>query len=343
MAPDEIVSSASEVKEEGQDKSESTAVVWPPDVYPYHAGVIGGIVGGIGMAIVGTIAGIIIGRGPWYPVNILAAAAITNFQGMSPEQLSQFSLSGLFVGSILHFTIAVAIGLLFGILLPMFPGHPLIWSLIAGGILWFFADIVLLPVLNPTMAELVNVPSFIIAHFAYTILLGITVDRFEKIPASFAWPDRIYPYHAGVLGGIIGGSVMAIVGIIAGFAIGRGPWYPVNLLAAAALRSFQDMSPEQLSSFSLSGLFVGVILHFTVSIAIGLLFAVLLPAFPGHPLIWSLIMGGILWIFADVVLLLPLNPVMARLVNVPSFIIAHLAYTIVLGLWVNRYEKVPIR
>jgi uncharacterized membrane protein YagU involved in acid resistance len=169
------------------------------------------------------------------------------------------------------------------------------------------------------------------------------VNRYEKIPIHLARPNAIYPYHAGLTGGIIGGVAMVIVGMIAGLAIGRGPWYPANLLAAAAIRDFQAMSPEQLSTFNLSGLFVAVILHFSVSIAIGLLFAVLLPAFPGHPLIWSVIMGGILWIFADIVLLLPLNPIMARLVNVPSFIIAHLFYTILLGLWVNRYEKVPIQ
>jgi uncharacterized membrane protein YagU involved in acid resistance len=294
------------------------------------------------MAVVGTIAGIVIGRGPWYPVNLLAAAAIASFQTMSPEQLSEFSLAGLFVGSVLHFTISIAIGLLFSLLLPMFPGYPVGWSIIAGGILWIFADIVLLPLLNPRMAELVNVPSFIVAHFAYTVLLGIVVDRYEKIPIHAARPTEMYPYQAGIIGGILGVAAMAIIGIIAGVVIGRGPWYPINLLAATAMRSFQAMSPEQLTEFSLSGLFVGAILHFTISIVIGLIFAVLLPAFPGHPLMWSLIGGGVLWVFADVVLLLPLNPIMARLVDVPSFIIAHLAYTIVLGLWVNRYEKVPI-
>jgi uncharacterized membrane protein YagU involved in acid resistance len=329
--------------EEGeQPKNETTATVWPPAIYPYHAGVAGGFAGGVGMALIGTIAGMIIGRGPWYPVNLLAAAAITNFQTLSSEQLSEFSLAGLFVGSVLHFTISITIGLLFSFLLPMFPGHPVGWSLIAGGILWVFADIVLLPLLNPRMAELVNVPSFIIAHFAYTILLGVVVSRYEKIPIQSAWPTEIYPYQAGIGGGIIGGAAMAAVGIITGILIGRGPWYPINLLAATAVRSFQSLSPEQLSEFSLSGLFVGGILHLTISIAIGLLFSILLPMFPGHPVGWSLIAGGVLWVFADVVLLLPLNPVMSRQVDVPSFIIAHLIYTIILGLWVSRYEKTPI-
>ena len=328
--------------EEGPPPNNSTAVVWPPDVYPYQAGIIGGFVGGVAMAIVGTIAGIVIGRGIWYPVNLLAAAAIPSFQTMTPEQLSQFSLSGLFVGSVIHFTTAIAIGLIFGLLLPMFPGHPVIWSIIAGSILWVFADIILLPVLNPTMAGLVNVPSFIIAHLAYTIALGATVSSYQKIPVHLARPTEIYPLRAGVVGGLLGGAAMAVVGGVTGLIIGRGLWYPVNLLAATALQNFQTMTPEQLSQFSLSGLFVGLVLHFTVSVGIGLMFAILLSLLPGHPLVWSLIFGGILWVFADIVLLLPLNPIMAQLVNVPSFLIAHVAYTVILGLWVSRYEKLPI-
>jgi uncharacterized membrane protein YagU involved in acid resistance len=338
MVQDKVVSP----EEKGQPKGETTAVVWPPAIYPYQAGIVGGLVGGAAMAVVGTIAGLVLGWGPWYPVNLLAAAAIPDFQTMNPAQLSQFNLSGLFVGSVIHFTISIAIGLLFGILLPMFPGHPLGWSIVAGGILWVFADIVLLPLLNPTMAELVNVPSFIIAHFAYTILLGVTVSRYEKIPIHAARPTEIYPYRAGIVGGLLGGAVMAAVGLIAGVVIGQGPWYPVNLLAATAMRGFQTMSPAELSQFSLSGLFVGTVLHLTISIVIGLLLVLLLSMLPGHPLLWSLIAGGVLWVFADVILLLPLNPIMAHLVNVPSFIIAHLAFTIVLGLWVSRYEKIPI-
>lgn len=329
--------------DEEESPKNNTTTVWPAEIYPYHAGIVGGFIGGIGMALTGMIAGIVIGRGPWYPVNLLAAAAVPTFQAMSPEQLTAFSLSGLFVGTILHFTISITIGLLFGIMLPMFPGHPVGWSIIAGGIMWIFASVVMLPLLNPKMSELVNIPSFIIAHFAYTILLGVTISRYKKVPAQLIRPASIYPYRAGVVGGLIGGVAMAIVGVIAGMVIGRGPWYPINLLAAIALRNFQTMNPEQLSVFSLSGLFVGAVLHLTLSIVIGLLFAILLSALPGHPLIWSLIAGGVLWVIADVVLLLPLNPIMARLVNVPSFIIAHLVYTIILGLWVSRYEKVPIR
>lgn len=330
-------------EENQQSQVEPEPLVWPETIYPYHAGIIGGLIGGGAMALVGVIAGIIIGRGPWYPVNLIAAAAIANFQTMTPEQLEAFSLAGLFVGVVLHFTISIVIGLSFTILLPAFPGHPLIWSVIAGGLLWVFANIVFLPLLNSKMTELVNVPSFIIAHFAYTILLGLVVNRYEKVPANFTWPTETYPYQAGVMGGVIGGIGMAIVGIIAGFVVGRGPWYPINLVAAAAIRSFQTMTPEQLSQFSLAGFFVATILHFTISIIIGLVFARLLSALPGHPVVWSVIGGSVLWVFIDIVFLFLVNPTMGRLVNVPSFIIAHFVYTILLGLWVNRYEKVPIR
>jgi uncharacterized membrane protein YagU involved in acid resistance len=330
-------------EESEQPSIDTEPLVWPPAIYPYHAGIVGGLVGGAAMALVGTVAGIIIRRGPWYPVNLLAAAAIRDFQEMSPGQLGVFSLEGLFVGTVLHFTIAVLIGLSFTVLLPTFPGHPLIWSIIAGGILWVFADIVLLPLLNPKMFDLVDVPSFVIAHLAYTILLGLVVNRYDKIPIHLVRPSEVYPYPAGVLGGLVGGAAMALVGTVAGIVIGRGPWYPVNLLAAAAIRRFQTLNPAQLSAFSLEGLFVGVVLHFTISIVIGVLFALLLPIFPGHPVVWSVIGGSALWVMADILFLALLNPAMARLVDVPSFIIAHFGYTILLGLWVSRYETKPSR
>jgi hypothetical protein len=190
------------------------------------------------------------------------------------------------------------------------------------------------------MSELVNIPSFIVAHLVYSIALGLVVNEYEKVPVNFAWPSKVYPYWAGITGGLIGGVAMALVGVSAGFVIGHGPWYPINLLAATAIRSFQELSPDQLALFRVEGLVVGTVLHFAIALAIGLLFTIVLPAFPGHPLLWSLIFGGVLWVSANIILLFPLNPVMAHLVDVPSFIIAHVVYTILLGLWVNRYEKI---
>jgi hypothetical protein len=48
-------------------------------------------------------------------------------------------------------------------------------------------------------------------------------------------PEKFHPYSAGIKGGIAGGFVMAIVACSYGFVVYRSIWYPINLLAAAAL------------------------------------------------------------------------------------------------------------
>ena len=45
----------------------------PEQVHPYSSSVRGGIVGGIAMAVVAPVYGLVSGRGIWYPVNLLAA------------------------------------------------------------------------------------------------------------------------------------------------------------------------------------------------------------------------------------------------------------------------------
>lgn len=155
-------------------------------------------------------------------------------------------------------------------------------------------------------------------------------------------PAEVYPYSAGVVGGILGGAAMALVAIVTGLLIGRGPWYPLNLVAATIMRSLQTASPEALSQFHLTALIVGFILHMLISTGIGFLFAVLLPTLPGRPWVWSLLIGPALWFAAQFVVLPLVNPVMSTSVWLPSFFVAHLAYGLVLGAWIQHAGKVPV-
>jgi hypothetical protein len=154
-------------------------------------------------------------------------------------------------------------------------------------------------------------------------------------------PAEVYPYSAGVIGGLLGGLAMALVAVVTGIVIGRGPWYPLNLVAATVLRGLQTASVEALSAFSPEALLVGLVLHLLLSCGIGFLFAVLLPTLPGPPWIWSLSLGPALWVIAQFVVLPVVNPVMSLGLYPPSFFIAHLVYGLVLGAWVQRAGKVP--
>jgi len=46
----------------------------PAEIHPYAAGLKGGIVGGMAMAIVAVAYGIVAYGSPWYPINLLASA-----------------------------------------------------------------------------------------------------------------------------------------------------------------------------------------------------------------------------------------------------------------------------
>ncbi|RPJ42773.1 MAG: hypothetical protein EHM21_12365 [Chloroflexi bacterium] len=158
---------------------------------------------------------------------------------------------------------------------------------------------------------------------------------------SIRVPAMIYPYSSGLAGGLLGGLAMIPVAVAYGLLSGTGIWYPVNLIAATVFRSWQQASPEQLAQFSLAGLLVGLLIHLAMSLTLGFIFAVMLPALPRNPIFWALVVGPVLWAGAIFDWLPLFNPVMARNVDLLSFGIANITYSLVLGWWVIRTPKVP--
>ncbi len=154
-------------------------------------------------------------------------------------------------------------------------------------------------------------------------------------------PAEVYPYSAGAYGGLLGGLVMVPVGLLYGIVSGYGVWYPVNLIAATLVRSWQYSSTAQLAEFSLPGLVLGLSIHAIVSTGLGLLFAILLPALPGRPIDWAFLVGPVLWFGAVYAALPLLNAVMAQHIDLPSFALANILYSLVLGFWVTRTPKNP--
>ena len=78
-------------------------------------------------------------------------------------------------------------------------------------------------------------------------------------------PVEVHPYSAGLLGGVIGGVGMAIIACLYGLIAQGSLWYPINLLAAAALPSLASAGTEQLKAFHMSGLIVALISHGVIS------------------------------------------------------------------------------
>src|SRR6267142_5866952 len=89
-------------------------------------------------------------------------------------------------------------------------------------------------------------------------------------------PVQVHPSSAGLIGGAVGGVGMAIIACLYGLLAHGSIWYPVNLLAAAALPSLTDPGPEVLKAFQVSGFIVALLSHAIISLFVGLLFAAIL-------------------------------------------------------------------
>lgn len=152
-------------------------------VYPYRAGVIGGALGGLAMIVVAGLYGLLSGAGLWLPVNLIGATLVRSLQGLSLAQLGQFNLEALIVGLVLHTFLALMLGLIFAALLPTLPGSPVFWSIVIGPLLWTIVSVMILPMINPVMAQHVDHFSFFVAHAVYSIVLGLQIARTPKVRA----------------------------------------------------------------------------------------------------------------------------------------------------------------
>jgi uncharacterized membrane protein YagU involved in acid resistance len=157
-----------------------------------------------------------------------------------------------------------------------------------------------------------------------------TVEGGEPVAAE------IYPYRAGITGGLIAGAVMVVVMAAWGMLTGRSIWFPVNLISAAVLPWAQTASPEALEAFNPAAAVVGTLIHFGISMLLGLLFALVLPTLPGSTLLWGIVVGTLLYVGAHFALLPLVNPRMYELVSDRTFLVAHIAFSVVLGWWVTR-------
>jgi hypothetical protein len=160
----------------------------PAEIHPYSAGLKGGIVGGIAMAIVAVAYGIIAHGSPWYPINLLAAVALPMSTHISMEELKAFHALALVVALISHAVISLLVGLLYAAMLPMLPRHPAFWGglmtpLMWTGLIWAFIDVI-----NPMLNQHIDWRWFIASQVAFGMTGGFVIARSERIETMQTWP-----------------------------------------------------------------------------------------------------------------------------------------------------------
>ena len=161
----------------------------PAEIHPYSSGIKGGIVGGIAMAIVACLYGVIAHRSIWYPINLLAAAAMPSLAQADLAQLTAFNGTGFIVALISHGILSILVGLLFAVLLPMLPSRRAdFWGSLISPLLWSALIWATLKLINPALDKRIDWIWFIVSQVAFGMTTGYVVHRSKMVETMQTWP-----------------------------------------------------------------------------------------------------------------------------------------------------------
>ncbi len=159
----------------------------PAEIHPYSAGLKGGAVGAVAMASTAIAYGMAAQHSVWYVVNLLAAGVVPSLASAGAESLRAFSAVGLAVGIVMHGVLSALVGLLYAVVLPMFPRRAGLWSGLATPIVWSGLVRASLDIVNPTLNGQIDWTWFVASQLAFGLTCGFVVARSERIQTMQSW------------------------------------------------------------------------------------------------------------------------------------------------------------
>ena len=149
----------------------------PVHTYPVSAGVRGGLAGGVAMALLACLYGVLKAGSVWYPVNLLAAVVYAQALRLGPDQLNAFHADSFAIALGLHALVSTLVGLLYGAMLPMFARRPILLGGLVGPVLWSGLLYSTLNLLNPLLQSHIDWGWFFASQTAFGVVAGLVVVR----------------------------------------------------------------------------------------------------------------------------------------------------------------------
>jgi hypothetical protein len=163
----------------------------PVAIYPYSSGIRGGIAGGVAMAVLAVLYGLLLHGSIWYPINLLAAGTMASLATAPAAELARFDGTALAVATIIHAAMSLLVGLLYAVLLPMVPRRPVLFAGVVAPLLWTGLIWASLRIVNPTLNARIDWPWFVASQIAFGLAAGLVVARREKVATFQAEPFAV--------------------------------------------------------------------------------------------------------------------------------------------------------
>jgi len=153
----------------------------PLRTHPISAGLKGGLAGGIAMAVLACAYGMLKAGSVWYPINLLAASVYAQSLKLGVSQLNVFHPDSFAIAFGLHALISIAVGLLYGAMLPMFAHRPILLGGLIGPVLWSGLLHSILSLLNPLLESHIDWFWFVASQVAFGIVAGLVVAQLPRV------------------------------------------------------------------------------------------------------------------------------------------------------------------
>ncbi len=153
----------------------------PIEIYPVAAGIKGGLAGSVAMAVLASLYGVLTHGSIWYPINLLASVVYAQSLQLSIQQLTSFHPELLLVATALHLVTSVLVGLLYGVMLPMFPRRPILLGGFIAPVMWSGLLYTSLGIINPLLDQRIDWTWFVASQIGFGIVAGLVVVRQERV------------------------------------------------------------------------------------------------------------------------------------------------------------------
>jgi len=153
----------------------------PVEIYPVTAGLKGGLAGSVAMAVLACAFGVLSHGSIWYPINLLAAVVDSNALQLPMDYLTSFHLPLFLVALLLHVVTSILVGLLYGVMLPMFPRRPILLGGLIAPVMWSGLLYATLGIINPLLNRRIDWKWFIASQIGFGVAAGLVVVRQTRV------------------------------------------------------------------------------------------------------------------------------------------------------------------